>query len=110
MADGKKGWNLGDGKKTMDDYNDRAFLTNFPPEARWSVVQGLLISHEPSRNPDQLVSIGGRDHKGEETAIWMSRDNALYLLQMLYSWARDHKLEPVTQEPAPTKPHTLQSP
>jgi hypothetical protein len=106
MADNKGGWPVPDDPaKSMADYNRRAFLSNFPPEKRWDGIMGVLFQDRPELG-DSLVSITGRDHKGEYTTIWVDLPNAMYLMAMLSGIQRDTKANVPLTEPGSTKPHT----
>lgn len=83
MSNGKdQGWNIGDPKKFMEEYNQRARLFNFPPDKKVE-VEGLQLEGGMTTGVDN-VSISGRDHKGEEWKINMDLPNAMYLMNLLH--------------------------
>jgi hypothetical protein len=73
----------------LDEFNRQQSLGNFPPNRRWQRVEGIV--HQPRSKPGakDLVSIGGRDHRGEEVSFWTDLPNAMYLLNMLTQIQRE---------------------
>lgn len=82
-----------------------ATLQNFPPERRWQQVQGALDQARPQQG-DHLVSIGGLDHEGERTSIWVDLPNAMHLLHLLTKVQHATGAPYQMTRPAPTKPHS----
>ena len=81
MSNKQSGGDFSDNSQQfMDDYNRKAFLFNFPPENRWEKVEGVMLQPGPS-DGGALVSISGRDHKGEPAQLWVNLPNAMYLLR-----------------------------
>ena len=88
----------------MHEYNRNARLANFPPNKRWSRVEGILI--QPLSTPGEcLVSIGGRDHTGAEVNFWTDIHHAMYLLNMLAQIQRETRAEVPSECPPDCKPY-----
>ena len=88
----------------MDDYNRKAFISNFPPENRWEKIEGVFSQHRLSVG-DNLVSISGRDHKGDPAQLWVDLPNATYLLALLAQLQAKVNAPVPSEQPGKTKPH-----
>lgn len=105
MSNKQSGGDFSDNpQQFMDDYNRKAFLFNFPPENRWEKVEGVMLQPGPS-DGGALVSISGRDHKGEPAQLWVNLPNAMYLLAMLAQRQNKTNAPIPSEQPGTTKPH-----
>jgi hypothetical protein len=105
MTEKKSGWKMPrDPAKFTEEYNKKAFLSNFPPDKRWQKVEGILVQDRPDQG-DTLVSISGRDHKGEEARFWVDLPNAMYLFAMLRQFQHEARADVPLEQPGTTKPH-----
>jgi hypothetical protein len=93
-----------DPAKFTEDYNRRAFLSNFPPDKRWERITGLQLQ-DRSEQKETLVSIAGNDHEGEYTTIWIDLPNAMYLLGFLAQIQRETRAAVPNEQPGNTNPH-----
>lgn len=94
---------------SMEEYNRKAALANFPPDKRWAKIEGVLI--QPRSNPalPPLVSIAGRDHKGAEIAFWTDLPNAMYLMNMLSQLRSQHNSSVPSKPPTECAPFETDS-
>ena len=90
----------------VDKFNRDQFLRNFPPENRWERVEGVLIQSRQSPEGD-LISVNGRDHKGEVVEFWTDLPNAMYLMSLLANIQSRSRADVPSAAPDSCKPHDL---
>ena len=89
---------------TINEYRQKARLANFPPSKRWAKVSGVIF-FQPRNGQPPLVSIDGRDHKGDVVKFWTDLPNAMYLMNLLSQLQKDRRCPVPSRAPARCEPY-----